>query len=493
MMATGASAALLVRLQASQAGFVTQARMPSDQYQPLGLGGLQRQRSAPSACGRGHSEESVSVRRHSSFSDVAATAAPVGLVTVALCAALRPTTRKAVASRRSKGRLIPRASAIVRAAGADRSPEQEALWQTFRDWLAARGGNMESVEIKMVDGLRGLVATRDIAEDETIVEIPLTASLDISDPSRSAKDPSWPALRLLELASEDSDELKPYFDLLPDASSSEMAGLPDYYTDAELQMLQCPLVVKKTQLRRELCEKRASEHSLDKDRVQWALCTSAQRAFSVMSPVDGLLRLLLPGIDLFNHDAHAQHRMKVRWDLEGYVTANFRVVAGSPIKKGEEVRICYGGSPFRPDGCGGDCAGDVALTNLQYLQRYGFVDECFGTTMVDGKWLVGKGDEATGVSEALSQTKQEEDEELLSDRSLSVAARTAVQFRLHLKRALLAQQQADAKAAETEAKKSDAQRKAEREAQEKEKQEADAKAANAAEAQRQIMKAFSGE
>ena len=25
-----------------------------------------------------------------------------------------------------------------------------------------------------------------------------------------------------------------------------------------------------------------------------------------------------------------------------------------------QIRICYGGSPFRPDGCGGDCIGDMA-------------------------------------------------------------------------------------------------------------------------------------
>ena len=24
-----------------------------------------------------------------------------------------------------------------------------------------------------------------------------------------------------------------------------------------------------------------------------------------------------------------------------------------------QIRICYGGSPFRPDGCGGDCIGDM--------------------------------------------------------------------------------------------------------------------------------------
>eukprot|EP00438_Fugacium_kawagutii_P004032 Skav219280 [mRNA] locus=scaffold2157:70708:79133:- [translate_table: standard] len=52
--------------------------------------------------------------------------------------------------------------------------------------------------------------------------------------------------------------------------------------------------------------------SLETDSVKWALCTVAQRAFSLVSPIDGLLRLLL------------QHTMKVRWNLEGYVDAVFK-------------------------------------------------------------------------------------------------------------------------------------------------------------------------
>lgn len=363
----------------------------------------------------------------------------------------------------------------------------------FIVWLTSRGGKMDAVEIKVLDGMRGLVATRDIAQGESIVEIPLGASVDISDTrnDRDDKDPSGPALQFLKLYQESSEDFKPYFDLLPDLQSDDMERMPDFYSDEELKMLQCPLVVEKTHKRHQLCASRASELSLDLQTVKWALCTVAQRAFSVVSPVDGLLRLLLPGVDLFNHDAHAQHRLRVRWTLQGPVDALFTVVAGSNIKQGEEVRICYGGSPFRPDGCGGDCHGDVALTNLQYLQRYGFVDDCFGTTMVDGKWLVK--DDAAAVRDALAHTSLEVDEQLLSDSSLSAASRTAVLFRRHLKRALRAQQEADAQAAKAAALKTAAERKADEEAKQRAKDEADQKAANALEAQKQLIKAVAGE
>lgn len=362
---------------------------------------------------------------------------------------------------------------------------KEERWQRFSDWMAARGANMEKVKIANVNGMRGLVAAQDIAENESIVEIPLGASIDITDP-RNDKDPSLNALALLRLL--DDADLAPYMDLLPGRDSSDIMRMPDFYSDEELQMLQCPEVIEKTRRRRELCAHAASESSLETDSVKWALCTVAQRAFLLVSPIDGLLRLLLPGIDLFNHDAHALHTMKVRWNLEGYVDAVFKVIAGSPIKKGEEIRICYGGSPFRPDGCGGDCIGDMALTNAQYLMRYGFVDDCMGTTMVDGKWLVKT--DAERIRESLVETTVAEDDQLLSDSSLPLSAQTAVEFRRHLKIALKAQQEADAMAAKAEAAKSEEQKQAEAVAKAKAEEEASIKEANAAEARKQLLEAL---
>ncbi|CAE7202584.1 RBCMT [Symbiodinium sp. CCMP2592] len=365
------------------------------------------------------------------------------------------------------------------------SATEENEWQRFAEWVAARGGDMANVEIADIDGMRGLVAARDIAENTSIVEIPLTASIDISEPGNDA-DPSAQALNLLKFL--DDPELKPYMDLLPGRTSPDISRMPDFFSEEELKMLQCPEVVHKTHRRQQLCAKRADESSLDTEDVKWALCTVAQRAFSVVSPIDGLLRLLLPGIDLFNHDAHALHEMRVRWTLAGLVTATFKVVARSPIKKGEEIRICYGGNPFRPDGCGGDCTGDMALTNAAYLQRYGFVDDCFGTTMVDGKWLVKP--ESEPIRESLVETSAEEDEKLLSDGSLSIPAKTAIQFRRQLKIALKAQQEADALKAKAEAAKSEEQKQAEREAKEKAEEEARLKEANAEEARKQLFAAL---
>merc|ERR1712192_24009 len=142
------------------------------------------------------------------------------------------------------------------------------------------------------------------------------------------------------------------------------------------------------------------------------------------------------------------NEMKVKWQLAGLVDGLFKVVAGSDIKAGDEVCICYGGSPHRPDGCGGDCVGDGAWNNSQYLQRYGFVDTSLGTTMVDGKWLVSA--EAACIRDALAKTTIAEDKAVLDDGSLPSEHRFAVEYRLHLKRALAAQREAEAQQAKAE-------------------------------------------
>eukprot|EP00434_Breviolum_minutum_P044194 symbB.v1.2.039443.t1/scaffold6568.1/size17006/3 len=130
----------------------------------------------------------------------------------------------------------------------------------------------------------------------------------------------------------------------------------------------------------------------------------------------------------------------------------------------------------------------MALTNAQYLMRYGFVDGCMGTTMVDGKWLVKT--EAESIRESLAETSVAEDDEMLSDSSLPLSAQTALQFRRHLKIALKAQQEADAMAAKAEAAKSEEQKQAEAAAKTKAEEEAKIKEANAAEARKQLLEAL---
>mmetsp|Transcript_34577 Transcript_34577/g.79032 ORF Transcript_34577/g.79032 Transcript_34577/m.79032 type:complete len:447 (+) Transcript_34577:73-1413(+) len=348
----------------------------------------------------------------------------------------------------------PGASVLVRRAANEASDEE--AWARFRAWSTERGGKLDNVRLSRFDMgsgelVRGLMATRDIAEGESIIELPMTAVLEVIDPNSRNQDPAVVAHGLLKLLEGTEEENAPYFDMFPAVGSADMATMPDFFNDDEISMLQFPSVEEKTRLRKRLCSQKARELDVAEERLRWAVCTVAQRAFTIHSPVDGVLRLLLPGIDLFNHDADSFHRLRVLWTLDVF-DGLFKVVAGSNITAGEEIRICYGGSPHRPDGCGGDCAGDIAWTNDQYVQRYGFVDRSLGTTMVDGKWLVTE--DAATVRDALEKTSIAEDEALLDSSDLSEAARTAVGFRVHLKRALKAQREAEV-ADEAAAKKAD--------------------------------------
>jgi len=352
-----------------------------------------------------------------------------------------PSTERAWHSRVTAAAVAVAAQAVV-SVDDGAQDDDEAAWESFSSWITARGGDVRSVRLGRTNGIRGLIAERDIAAKEPIIEIPLNAAIRLSG-KQEGMDPSKPALKLLELLSSDGAEaLKPYTSLIPPAGSPDLATMPDFFTPEELDSLQCPPVASKTQKRRQLIATRAAENGVKAQDLTWALCTVAQRSFTVDSPLDGLLRLLLPGIDLFNHDIDATNGLKVRWNMHGVFDGLFKVVASKPIKKGQEVCISYGGSPYREEGCGGECHGDIAWTNEQYLQRYGFVDESIGSLMVDGKWLVS--DDAAAVRQALEQTTQDEDEELLKDDGLNPASRTALNFRLHLKRALAAQRAVEA-------------------------------------------------
>uniref|UniRef100_A0A7S1MCX7 SET domain-containing protein n=1 Tax=Alexandrium catenella TaxID=2925 RepID=A0A7S1MCX7_ALECA len=367
-------------------------------------------------------------------------------------------TSAAAAARRS-------AAALRRAAAAADVPaeteEDAALWTRFSSWLTARGGDVSAVALSRPNGLRGVVAVRDIEEGESIMQLPLEATVRLCD-SEEVRDPAISALEMVHLyrggqgprreqqdedgpkvaASGRDGDLQPYLDLIPGPGSPDFATVPDFMTDEELEMLQCPPASEKTRRRQELCTKRAAEKNVPVEDLQWGLCTVTMRCFTVLSPMENLLRILLPGIDLLNHDSDSSHQFKVTWTLNPEYDGLFKVVAGRKIEKGEEVRICYGGNPYRAEGCGGECSGDVAWTNEQYLMRYGFFDTSVGTTIVDGRWLVTEA--AAPVREALERTTAEEDGALLAGEGLSAAARMAVSFRRHLKRALVAQRQVQA-------------------------------------------------
>lgn len=326
----------------------------------------------------------------------------------------------------AKCRVVLQAADAAPAGAAAAGCDDKSAWEDFASWLTKCGGDVGAVTMASPNGIRGLVAQRQIEKGETLLAVPLRVAIELADQTTEA-DPSAAALTLLQTYGGEAETMRPYLELIPRLGSPDLATVPDFFNAEELEMLQCPSVQEKTRRRSELCANRASQHGLSVEEVKWALCTVAMRSFTVLTPVQGLKRLLLPGMDLFNHAAGAPHNFRVRWTPQddGTYEGLFKFVAAASMAEGEEVRIDYGRD------------GAAAFSNQQYLQRYGFVDESVSATVADRAWLASE--DASSTREALDQTTVEEDAVLLTEGRLSPGACMAVRFRLQLKRAALSQ------------------------------------------------------
>jgi hypothetical protein len=373
----------------------------------------------------------------------------------------------------------------------DRSPS--AL--KFYDYLRRNGGDVGESNLKRVglgyfplqtigdgggDGnnnipqlLRGVIALRDIPKGEPIIEIPYEMALDLG---RERADPTLPATTLLQKyctwrnnnggsggAPGDKDR-GDYFAMLPPYLSEDCLGSTDFFGDAALDMLQSPnTVVEETRLRRELVKLRyerdvepMSQISSNlyrwdigeiatQSHLQWASWIITSRVLTVQGPPDSsaAFRLLIPLIDMCNHDRDSPHILTGRAMPGGML----KVIAGVDVSSGDAINIGYGGG---------------VEGNDRFIQDYGFLDAggskergkkgevkggefvAEGFTIV-AKKLLGKGRSLTKLNaaeseralEALKATSLEEDEKLLaSGRVVRSDERTALEYRIGVKKAL---------------------------------------------------------
>ncbi|KAL9187880.1 hypothetical protein ACHAXT_006258 [Thalassiosira profunda] len=170
------------------------------------------------------------------------------------------------------GSSSPSANSKSASAGTiDRSPS--AL--KFYDFLQRNGGeaNLKRVGLAYFPlqigpnkedtiQLRGVMALRDIKKGEAIIEIPYEMALDLG---RESSDPTLPATILLQKYcgwKSDSDgppgdkEKGDYFAMLPPYLSEDCLGSTDFFSDKALDMLQSPMVVEETKMRRDLVQAR---------------------------------------------------------------------------------------------------------------------------------------------------------------------------------------------------------------------------------------------
>ena len=365
----------------------------------------------------------------------------------------------------------------------DRSPSS----LKFYDYIQRNGGELNLKRVGLgyfplqigpdkndIIQLRGVIALKDISKGEAIIDIPYEMAINLG---RESADPTLPATTLLQKYctwKSNSDgppgdkEKGDYFAMLPNLESDDCLGSTDFYSDAALHMLQSPSIVEETLSRRKMVaaryerdvlamaqmssnlyrwEERKEDDDSDNDEsniatqlhLQWASWIITSRVLTVQGPPESTTanRLLIPLIDMCNHDRDSPHMLTGR-AMEG---GSLKVVAGADIKAGDQVNIGYGGS---------------VEGNDRFIQDYGFLDSGGSLELgknkgeliipeaykIVAKKLLGKGRNRMSVAEeekmldAIQATTLDDDIALLaSGKVTNNDERMALEYRIGVKRA----------------------------------------------------------
>jgi hypothetical protein len=325
------------------------------------------------------------------------------------------------------------------------------------------------------------MALQDIRKGDPIIEIPYEMALDLG---RENADPTLPAMTFLQMycswmngdrVAEGSSaggtgnrkNIGDYFAMLPPYQCADCMGATDFFSDQALEMMQSPLIKEETLQRRELVQARyerdvetmarmSSNLYRWKDaeddsgiatvsHLQWSTWLITSRVLTVQSQSTPH-RLMIPLIDMCNHDRDSPHILSGRAEAGGLL----KVIAGCDVKAGEAIDISYGGGMEGND---------------RFVQDYGFLDSggskergkrgdgtkefvAEGYKIV-AKKLLGKGGagarsitkitaaESERALEALKQTSLEEDEILLASGTIVKSdERMALEYRIGIKKAL---------------------------------------------------------
>ena len=101
----------------------------------------------------------------------------------------------------------------------------------------------------------------------------------------------------------------------------------------------------------------SEEEVATESHLQWASWIITSRVLTVQGPPESGIanRLLIPLIDMCNHDRDSPHILTGR----AMTGATLKVVAGVDVKAGDAINISYGGS---------------VEGNDRFIQDYGFLD-----------------------------------------------------------------------------------------------------------------------
>ena len=265
-----------------------------------------------------------------------------GRILVALCTLL-PCTVTALASTkaRSSGGTGFGAKSSVQEVAADESVEISRL----RDFLRKNKADIDNVQVGQHESHgRGLFATKAFNKPGKIIcRIPSDCALALSDPAEQGKDVPTIAhngANLLKLYMKNEakrQQWAAYLDTLPEEPGSSKT--PDFMELEEIELLEFPSLVKSAKERKEQIAQVAAETGYSVEEVQYATWLVASRSFplavaaedEVVEEGDAVLptievddrgqimakaarsyiRLLLPLIDLANHDSTSPNAVSV--------------------------------------------------------------------------------------------------------------------------------------------------------------------------------------
>ena len=335
----------------------------------------------------------------------------------------------------------------------DRSAEARAFYDYLEKQQA--GDNLKRCALgyfPLPNGvsLRGVVAMRDLQKGDVIIRIPYEVAVNLG---QEGGDPTLPAVEFLrdycEVLGPNGEaaanrQRKPYYEMLPPFRGDDCLGSTDFFSDEALEALQSPTVMEETLRRRERTKRRFEQDiddnfaswidgsTVTQEHLQWAVWLITSRVLTVQGDAEEgkSYRLLIPFLDMCNHDRKSSHVLSGRAVPGG----ELKVVAGSAVKAGEQINICYGGG---------------VAGNDRFLQDYGFLDSDKEAYEMVAQQLLGKRRLLEGANagktmlsadreealKILRSTKMEEDAGIL-DSSADQAVKSAIEYRLGVKTAL---------------------------------------------------------
>ena len=280
-------------------------------------------------------------------------------------------------------------SAVV-ATGASGFGRAAGTWdgcESLRTWLrssAHEGVDVDGITVGVVDGLRGVTAARDFQRGEVLFAIPRATGIvdeDKADASPLARvlyptaydrqrlaPPIRVALFLLRLeqapAAAERALWEPALAALPTVTDFAAGGGPmQMWSTEEVAKVECGQMIAEVQDRKDklrvlyddMIYPRWTTAAMDSDTelyeipppsfeaLQHAVCVVTSRNFGQGDTDGGSSSMLVPGVDLCNHDDPALVNTKHALSPWG----SFVVLATQRIRAGDQVLISYGPLPNR--------------------------------------------------------------------------------------------------------------------------------------------------